>query len=178
MKQHRTMKISTASILLMLFGLGTCLGQQGQEKFTSLTPKQYIDLSHTIIQYMECDDCEDGELDSLLKWNQLAIPSLSSILKSGPSPSQMERYRQFLIRSYKEMHTYAVTHPENKMTLDSTAYINKMMENYVVQYQCKAALSLGLIGGADAKKALIEFTAKNYREEVIREVEKAKKRLQ
>ncbi|MBI5042527.1 MAG: hypothetical protein HZC10_01555 [Nitrospirae bacterium] len=122
-----------------------------QEK---LTLKETAEAQHIIVNWMECEECVDGELEAVKKLGEIAVPSLSKILPEGPSKESLDLRRRHLITTYKELKKYGETHPESAIKMSEQEYVKIYMDNYIALYQIRAAEALSAIGGLAAKKAL------------------------
>lgn len=144
----------------------------------TLSPQEYTDLRHALIAYMECEECENGELEALKKFGEKAVPSLTATLNDGPSPAKTETYRKQLEQAYTDLSNYNAQNKENKIEMSQEQYISTYMENYVALYKMKAARALGAIGGANAKNALeAALQNKSQRADITNEIEMALKAL-
>jgi hypothetical protein len=146
--------------------LAVCLLSPECQKGGGQSPQQATQIRHAIVNYLECDDCEDGELEAVLKLGVVAVPSLAAALNQGPSQTNLEMLRRSLANNFRKLKEYEQTHPEAKVPGTEQQYVKTYTDNYVAGYQAKAAIALGSIGGADARRALEEAAGKAVREEV------------
>src|SRR5688572_13230850 len=107
-----------AIILVLLAGTAsactrTNVQQTGQ---TQLSPEQALTLRKTIMTYLECEECEQGELEAVVKLGQTAVPTLSATLRDGPSDANRELLRRQLSDTYKRLKEYEKTHPDSKVS--------------------------------------------------------------
>ena len=142
-------------IKVFIFILGVlssfyCSSQQP----TKTSPRQAEEIRIAIIDYMECEECTEGQLKKLVNYGSKVVPSLERILKEGPSDAKKETLLTHLQKSYRDLVAYQQTHPENKVTMKEDEYIKTYMDNYVALYQSRAIVALTTIGGPTAKKAL------------------------
>jgi len=93
-------------------------------------------------------------LDAVKNLGSVAIPSLAASLREGPSPASRESLRRHLLETYEELKAYEETHPKQKVAQSKMEFVNTYMENYVAQYQIRAAQALAAIGGPEAQKGL------------------------
>lgn len=160
-----------------LFFLVLFLALWGCEKKPMLTPEEAAEARRTIIAWMECEECTDGELEVVVKLGKTAIPSLSAILGRGPSQSKREVLRRHLVKSYQKLKYYETTHPEAKVPMNEDEFIKTYMDNYIALYQIRSAEALAVIGGSDAKKALKEALQVSIRDDVRAVVNTALEKL-
>ena len=121
----------------------------------SLPPEQATQVRHAIVTYLECEECEEGELEAVVKMGQVAVPSLVATLREGPSQANLELLRRNLTTTYRRLKEYEQTHPEAKICSEAE-YVKSYTDNYIARYQSRAATALGSIGGLEAKRALEE----------------------
>ena len=157
------------SYFLLTMLLGCCFAvakcdKQGMP--VPLSPQQATQNRHAIVNYMECEECDDGELQAVVKLGALAIPTLAASLREGPSPSQIEMLRRNLIRTYRELKAYELTHPDAVVPGTEEQYVKTYLSNYVALYQVRAATALGKIGGPEARRALQEASVAPVRDDV------------
>lgn len=148
----------------------------GDDKL-NLTPEEAAEASSTIIAWLECEECTDGELEAVVKLGKIAMPSLIASLREGPSPASRELLHRHLITSYKKLKEYEKTHPEAKVPIGEEEYMKTYMDNYIALYQARAAIALAAIGGKDAAKAMEEALKTPIRDDVKAVVKESIKRL-
>jgi hypothetical protein len=129
----------------------------------------------TIHAWLTCDDCGSGERGAVALLGSSAVPELGKAL-AGPSASQRTIMRNKFDTSYKlaEMGTRVPG-------LTQANYSAFRDANYLANYQKRAALSLGDIGGDAARRALdaaiADSVSRQYRSDVIRVIKFSRSRL-
>lgn len=131
-----------------------------------LTPEQKAEARRTIVAWLECEECTEGQLEAVVKLGAAAVPSLAASLREGPSQANREVLRRNLAATYRELKEYERTHPEAKVTLSEEEYVRTYMENYVALHQTRSAKALGAIGGPEARRALEEASRAQLRDDV------------
>lgn len=131
-----------------------------------LSPEQATEARKTIVTYLECEECEEGELEAVVKLGQAAVPTLAATLRGGPGVANRELLRRQLQDTYKKLKEYEKTHPNSKVSQSEEEYVKTYSENYVALYQSRAATALAAIGGPDARKALEEASGLPLRADV------------
>jgi hypothetical protein len=144
-RRSTTLRPLVTAAALMLTGCG-------------LTDREW----RTLDAWLTCDECINGERAAAKAIGQKAVPAFSSALV-GPSAR-----RQTLVRAQ-----FANSYPGVVIAgLTPDVYADLLLANYVATYQKRAAISLGDLGGNDAKAALNEALARAstraYREDVVR----------
>ena len=112
------------------------------------------EVMRTVLNWLECEECIDGELKAVIRLHNIAVPPLSVALREGPSQSSLEIYRRELMVSYTRLANYhgSITNRQLVMTRDE--YIAHHLGNYVRLYQIRALTALSMIGGTTATTAL------------------------
>lgn len=147
-------------------------------KSEKLSPEQAVAARHTIVAWLECEECEAGELEAVVKLGPIVVPSLAATLRSGPSPSSREIQREHLIKTYKEMQVYGKAHPRDaSIKISEEDYVRIYSENYVALWQSRAARALGAIGGEQARNALTEALNASVRDDVRATVKESLQKL-
>ncbi len=121
------------------------------------SPEEAARTQRTIVAFLECEECTEGQLEALRQLGPAAVPSLVSTLKDGPPSNVRDRQRDTLRQSYRELRAFAQSHPDmDPVTFSEDEYVNRALEKFVVLHQTRAARALGAIGGAEARAALNE----------------------
>ena len=113
-------------------------------------PQPQLSYRPAIDRWLLCDECVDGELDSILRIDSRAVPTLINTLQ-GPSPDRVENIRRQLAADYARVRTAAA--PDSP-ALSETDYIRLYLSNHRAAYQTRSAIALGRIGTDDAVAAL------------------------
>jgi hypothetical protein len=143
------------------------LGVQPEAFSQEVPPDKALELRQAVTAWLECEECTEGQLESVAKLGELAVPSLAAALERGPSPASLERLQLHLERNYREMSVYAETHDEVKMDLKLDEYVKIYLENYVASHRARAAEALGKIGGEGAKTRLEAASKLKLRADVL-----------
>lgn len=101
--------------------------------------------TRTINAWLNCDECIGGERAAVRALGQRAVLPLSFALLYGPPNENREAIRK---QSLKTHATGGVG------GLYANVYAAQMVDNFVANYQERAAIALGNIGGQQAKDAL------------------------
>lgn len=128
-----------------------------------------------MVDWLECEECTENQLETVLKHSKRLQPMLISTLQKGVAPASQELYRRELEKRYDELVIYSKTHPHSKPTLPKPEFVNLYLSNLTAQYQTRAAKALSAIGGETSKQALQESLKNVKREDVIRAIELALK---
>jgi len=132
-----------------------------------LSPEEKTEVSQAVIAWLECEECDDGELNALKKYGKLAVPTLIATLAKGPSPASLELMRRGLEVRYNNLVEYAKSHRNIKVAQSKDDFVAHYMNNYVALYQIRSALGLAAIGGKEAGEALQRASRTPYRSDVL-----------
>jgi hypothetical protein len=108
----------------------------------------------TIMRWLECEECTDGEVDSVVRLGAVAVPSLSAALLDGPSPVRLEEQKYYLRESYRQQREYGRSHPAAAPRMTEAEHLALYTRNLIGLYRVRSAIALERIGGADAAEAL------------------------
>ncbi len=164
---NHTFRVAGTTICLLF--LVTCApgGKEPEpEPVTKLTPEQSEEIRQSLVTWFECEECETGQMEAVVKHGENAIPSLIATLRSGPAPASREFLRHQLDLRYTELKEYERTHPAVKVAGTREEFIEMYLSNFDAQYRVRAATALAAIGGQEAKEALRDALDKSPREDV------------
>jgi len=167
------------TLLASVASLSSCASQAAPKPVGApiLSPEQAAEVRHALVEWFECEECTEGQLDRVVKFGQLVVPSLGATLREGPPPASIEELRQHLLANYRNLAEYQSTHPDEpvKLPMGEAEYVKTYLDNYVALYQVRAATALGTIGGPAAREALL--SARPVRSDVRSAVEQALAKL-
>lgn len=114
----------------------------------------------TVRRWLLCEECIEGERDSVVALRDRAVKSLRRALR-GPPETGRENIRLQSEAMYQRVRQPALTQQD---------YVNHYVGNYVATYQSRAAIALHDIGTLRARAALIDALRNDvsYREDVRR----------
>lgn len=166
--------ISTVSVCLVSW----CIAGMGlaQTPPLGLNPgamhkKELERTRNTIVAWLECIDCRDGELQAVLALGDTAVPYLVQALLGGPSPASREVMRQHLVESFQSLQQNAPSHNTSPLSSQQD-YVQDYMDNYIAAYRIRASIALGKIGGPEAEEALLAV-ATFFRPDVEKEIKRS-----
>ena len=164
------LKIRQVVFLFTAIFLGTLLltscTRTGGDDLEKLTPERKTEITQKVVTWLECEECEDGELELVLKEGDLAVPTLSAALLKGPSPASLELLRLGLEKRYDDLQLYRKNHKDVKLTQSKKEFVSHYMGNYGSLYRIRAAEALSAIASKQARKALQAASKESYREDV------------
>jgi hypothetical protein len=173
------MRRTSLGILLLL--LTACPGPEKREPVKPTTPKPTMTVEQTeaarqaLVEWFECEECEEGQLQAVVKQGQRMVPSLRAALLEGASPASEELLRRNLGSRYDELQRYARNHPEAKVASSKEEFVAMYVGNLHAQYKTRAAQALSQIGGPAAIRALEEGLGSADRPDVRGSIEAALK---
>lgn len=141
-----------------------------------LSPEQATEVRHAVAAWLECEECEEGQLEAVKKLGSSAVPTLGATLERGPSAASRSRVRRHLEDSYGKIAEYVKKNPEEKLEVSQEEYVKIYLENYAANYRVRSAQALAAIGGDEARKLLSAAAVKkSSREDVQAAIEAAAK---
>jgi hypothetical protein len=118
-----------------------------------------VEPTPSIRRWLLCEECTDGELDSVLALGDRAVDPLASAL-IGPPLEGIENIR----RQVQGMYARAPVD-----SIDSSQYMSYYLGNYVALYQRRAAVALDSLDTPRAREVLTQALRQgNYRDDVLR----------
>ncbi len=125
-------------------------------------------LIEAIIRYMECDECTNGEKNFVIANKVDALPYLLKILEYGPSASKIETLKHSLGGRYDVLRNNGL------VNIPKDEFVNTYVENLRALYFIRTAEVLSVIGGSEARNALILADARpDYRQDVKAAIKRA-----
>jgi hypothetical protein len=157
-------------ISVLFIGLigGGCAAQTGSTPGTP-PPEKAVEIRSTVMAWLDCEECSDGELQAVVKLGDAAVPSLIASLRGGLSPARREQLRRHLEESYPRL--------QNKSQASADVYVQRYTENLVALHRMRAADALSIIGGPTARQALESAQTEPYRDDVKQSIKAALARL-
>jgi len=162
-------------VLICLAVLACTRGESKSTTTPELSPEQRADARRTMVAYLECEECTEGQLEAVVKLGETIVPSLAASLHAGPSPASLEVLRDHLETNYDRLQKYGRTHREARLEMGKGEYVRTYTENFVALYQVRAATALGAIGGRKAEEALKKSLELRLRGDVRNSVTQALK---
>lgn len=152
--------LAIAAMCVVALGCQAVYGQANRSS------EEQVKVQQTIVDWLECEECVDGELEAVVKLGEALVPSLANTLQRGPAPERLESVRRRLSDNYDALTAYAKTHPETRIPMTKDEYVRTYLDNYVALYRVRSAQALSRIGGAEARRALEQARDAGYREDV------------
>lgn len=145
------------------------------DKKTPTTPNyQEIETARSaMVTWLECEECTEGELKSVLAHSKRLQPMLISTLNKGVAPASMALYRVELEKRYDELVAASRSNPRTKPTLSKDKFVQLYLGNFSAQYKVRSAQALSAIGGEKSKQAIKEALGNAKREDVRKELKQA-----
>ena len=114
-----------------------------------------------VTQWMECEECREGQLAAVVELGDQAVGALSTLLSGGPPSDRVQVLDRALRSSYEQL---AESGADGLPT--EAEYVSQYTANYVAQYQARAARALSEIGSPQAVRALQTMDTTAVREDV------------
>jgi hypothetical protein len=122
------------------------------------------DVEATLVQWMECNECRAGELDSVVALGEPAVPVLTRYLREGPPAERLNAFTVRLDSTYQRLDASGLRRytahlrPGAPTALSSTQFKATYTRSFRIGYQERAARALGRIeggGAADSLRAMV-----------------------
>jgi hypothetical protein len=155
-------------LVVALIG-GGCAAQTAPTPMMSPPPEKAVEIRNTVMAWLDCEECNDGELQAVVKLGEAAVPSLVASLRDGPALATREQLRRHLEESYTRL--------QDRNRTTAAVYVQRHTENLVALYQVRAAHALSIVGGPAARQALENAQAEPYRDDVKQSIRAALARL-
>jgi hypothetical protein len=141
-------------MVLLVVAVAAAYPAQGDDRQS----ERRIAAQTALQDWYSCIECQDGELDKLIRYQDLVEETLTITLKRGPSPARRAEIEARLRSSYRSSPSQTI--PENR-------YVELFMSNMDSKFRARAATALGRIGTESAQRALKEAEQdKNLRQDV------------
>lgn len=128
--------------------------QRAEVEVSELSQETSAQARRTIVRWLECEECTDGELEAVLKLGRVAVPTLATTVLEGPAPVRLEELREHLTASYRQQAAYARSHPRAASQMSESEYLAVYTANLVARYRIRSAMALERFGGPEAAQAL------------------------
>lgn len=166
-------KTITLACTILVIWLGLLLVACPRKEDPTPDPAQSNAARVAMVDWLECEECEENQLENLLKYRGLLEPLLISTLHKGVAPASRELYKRDLEKRYDELVADSKTHPQTKPTSSKEDFVNRYLDNLTAQYKTRSAKALAAIGGDKSKQALQTALAEQNREDVKKVIEQA-----
>jgi hypothetical protein len=109
--------------------------------------------SEAIDRWMQCVECDRGELDSVRVLGSKALPRLRDYLLHGPEKERQDSVQRYLERTQDSLAADPSV-PGAPLHLDKALQVRTFLGNLDATYRTRAARALQVIGGPAAHAAL------------------------
>lgn len=173
MRRKSIVSAAVLALAIVVTGNHAALAQDAPR---DLPPEVAAEVRQAVVAWLECEECEEGELEAVKKLGANAVPTLGATLERGPSAASRERARRHLEDSYGKIAEYVKKNPEEKFDVSREEYVKIYLDNYAANYRVRSAQALSAIGGEQARKHLADAAAtRSQREDVRAAIEAAAK---
>jgi hypothetical protein len=166
------MKESRSQVPFLVLAISLYL-QSLAAQADSISPERSARAREALVEWYECEECEENQLEQVMNYREDVVPSLIATLNGGPGPASRELMRRGLEERYDRLLEYQRNHPEAKISAPKEKFVTQYLSNYDAQYRVRAAQALGAIGGDSAEKGLRGAMKQPYRADVRSSIERA-----
>jgi hypothetical protein len=154
------------AVILMLSPLAARTAAPAPLAPADTTPAQAEAARQALVDWFECEECEERQLEAVKEHGQLVVPLLKAALLKGAAPATRELARRGLSARYDELQKYAETHDYAKPASSKEEFVEHGLKNLDAQYRVRASQALSVIGGRAAREALEAGAAVSPRADV------------
>lgn len=112
-----------------------------------------------------CIECATGEQAAVVAMGDTAIPALRRLLIQGPLPAALARRDSVLRAPYRDS--------LGIMRVTPAHIVDRRLDDFRTMHRVRASLTLGLIGGDSARRALCDARATQVAPDVRRFIDSA-----
>lgn len=103
------------------------------------------DARQALLSWLECIECSNRELTTVVLMGELVEPSLEVVVDTGPSNVRMEARRRTLLRLHARLVEYRKQQGRNGTSISESEFVGKYLERYRRQYQERARVALAAL---------------------------------
>jgi hypothetical protein len=176
---RRALRGSAAGLALAVSAVTACQTAPRQEEAVAEQralregPEQAVADQRALRDWLECEECWEGELEKVVALGDRAVPSLSATLQEGMSPAARARLSRQLAERYAERVAWAQEHPEAAVTMSRDEYVRHHVDNRDALYRVRSIRALAAIGTPAALRALREELERTPHEGIREEIRRA-----
>jgi hypothetical protein len=126
-----------------------------------------------VTAWLQCDDCQAGELQAVVRLGQSVAPRLAGILNDGLPAATRDRLRRELEVRHDELAAFGQRNAHARLASSKEDFVATNMSNFEAQYRVRAAQALAAIGGTNARQSLESALSKTERPDVRRVIEES-----
>jgi hypothetical protein len=122
--------------------------------------------SQALANWLDCEDCAQGELDAVTHHGQAIVPSLIEALNQGPSPAALDALRKALAERYGQLVEQSNKNARAPIAVSRDRFVELYGGTWDAQHRMRAAQALAAIGGERARAALDASARQAERDDV------------
>jgi hypothetical protein len=131
-----------------------------------MTPEESAQALGALTTWLECEECEEGELEAVRKYGEAVVPNLAAVASGGLAPASRALVREQLEARYDALAEQGRRDTAFAPRGTRDEFVALYLGNLDAQYRIRAARALGAIGGARARSALERAMGRTQREDV------------
>lgn len=107
-----------------------------------------------VVDWLDCDRCQEGQLPRLAKFEDEAVPLLQSALSWGPTPASTELLRRHLVGVYYDLSSNSVLNGRRPLELGGLeAFVDYYLAAADLRVRLRAEIALRRIDTPAARRA-------------------------
>jgi hypothetical protein len=150
---RRRLLWAAATLLALLAGVGPgSAGEDASENPARLALEQSV--VPTVVAWLDCDPCEQGELGNVVEAGVLAVPILEAALRQGPTAATVEALRHHLVGAFFKLERTRAAIEGGAPARGLESFVEGYLAAHDVRIRLRAVAALERIEGKDAAAAL------------------------
>jgi len=149
--------LAVSSALGLAVFLSACKSENPeppQHLEATITPAESERTRALLRNWLECDECEEDQLQHVLENGRLLYPMLLLAVEKGAAPTSRELLRISLRAEYMQLEEFGESHPESRLALSESEYVQLYLSRLDERYIVRSAEALSRIGGPEAQSAI------------------------
>jgi hypothetical protein len=122
--------------------------------------------AQALVNWLECEHCEHGEVEAVTHHGQAIVPSLIAALNQGPSPATRDELGRALAERYEQLVEQSKKNPRAPIAVTRDRFVEFYGGALDAQHRIRAAQALAAIGGERARAALEAAAGPAQRDDV------------
>lgn len=101
-----------------------------------------VNFRSIVFAWMECDECANYELDTLVNMPEPCIREAMDLLTGTPPDDRQQAYEDHLAQTYQRLVAYRASHPGGPALPSEATYTRIYLDGYVERYRIRTEIAL------------------------------------